>query len=255
MGNCLARSENTVSEGGIVLNYAVVLSGGIGSRLKGIDLPKQYYRVCGRTVLSYCIETLEKSEDIDAYIIAAAKEWQESILMEIELLARQGLFLGSKFHGFAEPGENRQLSILNSLYALKNLAKGQDIILVQDAVRPLTSHSLIKRCIAAAKTAEGAMPVLKMTDTVYYSADGKKVDSLLERDKILAGQAPEAFVYGAYLLANERLAKEEMLCINGSTEPALKAGMQIALVEGEEGNFKITTARDLKRFEKMMEGL
>ena len=216
-------------------------------------MPKQYYRVRGRTILNYCIEAVEQSDMVDAYIIVAAKGWQEEILQEMREVFYGRSYMGEKFKGFAEPGENRQLSILNGLYALKKYAEEKDIILVQDAARPLTSLRLIKRCIEAGKEADGAMPVLKMKDTVYYSTDGKKVDSLLERDKILAGQAPEAFAFGPYLRANEKLTKDELLCINGSTEPALKAGMQIALVEGEEGNFKITTSDDLQRFEKMME--
>ena len=56
------------------MNLAVILSGGTGSRLKGIDIPKQYYKVHGRTVLSYCMETMERSDDVDAYIIVAADE-------------------------------------------------------------------------------------------------------------------------------------------------------------------------------------
>ena len=59
------------------MNFAIILSGGTGSRLKGIDIPKQYYKVCGRMVLSYCMKTLEESEVIDAYMIVAAHEWQK----------------------------------------------------------------------------------------------------------------------------------------------------------------------------------
>lgn len=237
------------------MNFAVILSGGTGSRLKGIDIPKQYYKVRGRTILSYCIETLEQSDDIDAYIIVAADEWQDMILQEIKEISENNLSFGVKFKGFAKPGENRQMSILNGLHALEKNVGEQDIILIQDAARPCTSQVLIQRCIAAAAKggSDGAMPVLKMKDTVYYSADGQKIDSLLERDKILAGQAPEAFVYGTYLRANESLTKDELLRINGSSEPAVKAGLSIALVEGEEENFKITTAEDLRRFEKIME--
>ena len=40
--------------------------------------------------------------------------------------------------------------------------------------------------------------------------------------------------------------------INGSTEPAIRAGMQIALIDGEESNFKITTMEDLRRFESIV---
>ena len=38
--------------------------------------------------------------------------------------------------------------------------------------------------------------------------------------------------------------------INGSTEPAILAGMDIAMIPGEEGNFKITSPADLARFEE-----
>ncbi len=233
------------------MNYAVILSGGVGNRLKGIDVPKQYFKVKGRTILSYSVEVIEKSACVDAYVIAAAKEWQEEIINEMYRKVKKGETERKKFLGFALPGENRQLSVLNGLRVLKDCAKENDIILIQDAVRPLTSDNLICACIKAAEKAEGAMPVLKMADTVYYSADGCKIDSLLERDKILAGQAPEAFRYGVYLRANEILTKEELLQIKGSSEPAVKAGMHMALVDGEEGNFKITTAADLRRFEQL----
>ncbi len=235
------------------MNFAIILSGGTGSRLKGIDLPKQYYKVCGRTILSYCMESIGRSGDLDAYVVVAAEEWRGTILQEMQEVFSETSFVRKKFQGFAPPGENRQLSVLNGLYALQARAKETDIVLVQDAARPLTSAGLIGRCIEAAKGAGGSMPVLKMKDTVYYSADGTRIDSLLERDKILAGQAPEAFAFGLYLKANECLAEEEMLAVCGSSEPALKAGIPVALVDGEEENFKITTAEDLRRFEKIME--
>ena len=41
---------------------------------------------------------------------------------------------------------------------------------------------------------------------------------------------------------------ERIFKINGSTEPAVMAGMDIAMIPGDEGNFKITTKADLERF-------
>lgn len=41
-----------------VMNYAVILSGGVGTRL-GLDIPKQYYEVNGKPIICYVIETLE----------------------------------------------------------------------------------------------------------------------------------------------------------------------------------------------------
>ncbi len=97
------------------------------------------------------------------------------------------------------------------------------------------------------------MPVLPMKDTVYYSRDGQTVGKLLDRSTIYAGQAPEVFVLGRYYEANRRLLPDDILRINGSTEPAILAGMDIAMIPGDEGNFKITTKADLERFERIME--
>ena len=93
-----------------------------------------------------------------------------------------------------------------------------------------------------------AMPVLPMKDTVYMSSDGKKIDSLIDRSTVYAGQAPEVFVLDKYIQANKLLLPDRILSINGSSEPAVMAGMNIALVNGDENNYKITTKADLERF-------
>lgn len=74
----------------------------------------------------------------------------------------------------------------------------------------------------------------------------------MDRSTIYAGQAPEVFVLGRYYEANRRLLPDDILKINGSTEPAILAGMDIAMIPGDEGNFKITTKADLERFCKMI---
>lgn len=46
---------------------------------------------------------------------------------------------------------------------------------------------------------------------------------------------------------------ERILKINGSTEPAVMAGMDIVMIPGDENNFKITTKEDLEIFRRLME--
>lgn len=219
------------------MNIALVLSGGTGSRV-GADIPKQYIRVNGRTILSYCLDVLEHCDEVDAIQIVADESWHEVIREEN----------WGKLRGFSKPGVTRQGSILNGLEDILTYAKAQDIVVIHDAARPLVSEQLLKRVIEAAKQHNGAMPVLKMKDTVYYSKNGREITSLLDRSCIYAGQAPEAFQLGCYYDANKKLSQEEFLQINGSTEPAIMAGLDIVMVEGEEGNYKITTKEDLERF-------
>ena len=125
-----------------------------------------------------------------------------------------------------------------------------DLVLVQDAARPNTSMECIMSCLTIAENEDGAMPVLPMKDTIYASADGKMISGLLDRKTLFAGQAPESFRFGKYLAANEALLPDRILEINGSTEPAILAGMHICMISGDEGNYKITTSADLERFEQ-----
>lgn len=221
------------------MNYAIILSGGIGSRL-GLDMPKQYYEVNKKPIIRYVIETMEQCEAVDGFLIVAAEEWQEYV--------REQISVPEKFLGYALPGENRQLSIYNGLCALRGISKEEDVVLIQDAARPNTSMKLIEQCLDLKNDVDGAMPVLPMKDTVYLSEDGVQVSALLERKKVFAGQAPESFRFGKYLAANEALLPEKILKINGSTEPAILAGMHIEMIPGDERNYKITTDVDLKKF-------
>ena len=111
----------------------------------------------------------------------------------------------------------------------------------------------LSACLAAADGHEGVIPVLPMKDTVYGSTDGKTINALLDRTEIFAGQAPEVFRLGAYLDANRRLLPDRILEINGSTEPAVMAGMDMVMIPGDERNFKITTGGDLERFRRLVE--
>ena len=87
-----------------------------------------------------------------------------------------------------------------------------------------------------------------MKDTVYQSEDGMNISALLPRETLFSGQAPEAFKIGKYLEAHKAISREELLQINGSTEIAYIAGMNIKMIQGDEINFKITTPEDLTRF-------
>ena len=231
------------------MNVAVILAGGTGRRAE-LDIPKQYYEVDGKPVIVYCLHTFLTHEDIDAVQIVADEMWQGYIMQHLCALPGK-----EKFNGFSMPGENRQLSIYHALEDIRKYAFENDTVVVHDAARPCVSAVQIGDCLKAAEGHDGALPVLPMKDTVYLSENGNEVSALLDREKIYAGQAPEAFLFGKYYEANRALLGEKILGINGSAEPAVMAGMDIAMIPGDEGNFKITTLADLRRFEQIQGGV
>lgn len=230
------------------MNIAIILSGGVGSRM-GLNIPKQYVVVNGQPIISYCLQTFLCNEHTDAIVIGVADEWKEYVIEQMEKLHP------AKPVFYAAPGETRQYSIFNALRVVKDQGYSDDsFVIIHDAARPLVCDELINRCYEACNRADGSMPVIAVKDTTYYSEDGKSITSLLDRSKLWAGQAPEAFVFGKYLQIHEKMSHEELLKINGSTEIAFRQGLKVEMVEGDPMNFKITTPEDLSNFESIING-
>ena len=220
------------------MNVALVLAGGTGSRL-GADIPKQYLMCGGRMVIDYCLETLDESAYIDSIWVVADVVWQDHIKKV------------GKLAGYALPGKNRQLSVYNGLMSISRAYGEEDVnVLIHDAARPFLTGELIQKCIEALSGHDGVLPVLPMKDTVYYSDNGNTITSLIRRENVYAGQAPELFRLKPYIQANESLMPDDIMNINGSSEPAVMAGMDIVMIPGDESNYKITTKSDYDRFEQ-----
>ena len=224
------------------MNIAIILSGGVGSRM-GIDIPKQYLEVENHPVIYYCLKTFIDNVNTDAIVVGVADEWADFVNDCLKELRPQKPFY------FSKPGETRQCSIYNALKVIRK--QGYDdntIVLIHDAARPLVSHQLIDSCYEYCRGTDGVMPVIPVKDTIYYSEDGLNITSLLDRSKLKAGQAPEAFAFGKYIKIHDSMNREELLSINGSTEIAFKAGLRVKIIEGDPLNFKITTPEDLTNF-------
>jgi 2-C-methyl-D-erythritol 4-phosphate cytidylyltransferase len=221
---------------------AIILAGGTGTRLGG-DVPKQYLLVRDRPVIAYCLQAFQSAQEVDSILIVAALEWQTRIFQWV----REERI--DKFIGFATAGKSRQHSILSGLRAAKELgAQDTDGVIIHDAARPKVTTELISACVRGLEGTDGVMPVLPVKDTVYLSRTGERIDALLDRDALFAGQAPECFRFGRYYAIHQDMTDEELCAVRGSSEIAYRHNMNIRLIPGDEGNYKITTPADLEKF-------
>lgn len=228
------------------MNVAIILSGGVGSRM-GHTIPKQYIEVCGRPIIEYCLQTIVTHGDINMVIVGVADEW---LGFTKDCVSK----IGPKIPVYySKPGEIRQSTIVNALQVAKQHGvTNSDKVLIHDAARPLLTAKLISDCLEACKEADAVLPVIPVKDTTYLSHDGVHIDSLLERNTLWNGQAPEVFIFGSYYEANMRLTEEELNKITGSTEVSYRAGLKCVLIPGDTNNFKITTPEDLSNFESII---
>jgi 2-C-methyl-D-erythritol 4-phosphate cytidylyltransferase/2-C-methyl-D-erythritol 2,4-cyclodiphosphate synthase len=140
-------------------------------------------------------------------------------------------------------GGTRQDSVRRGLEALA--AAPPDLVLIHDAARPLVSAALIGRVLAALADAPGALPAIPVADSLRRAAGGRIVGEV-DRQGLVRAQTPQGFRFPEILAAHRQAAGA------GYTDDAavaVAAGLAVALVDGEEGNFKVTTAADLARAE------
>lgn len=226
------------------MNIAIILSGGVGSRMK-MNQPKQYIIVNDKPIFLYSFLKFCNRGDIDAFVIVAATEWQQfikDILQSVKV--QQPIF-------YAKPGNSRQSSTFNAMQvAMENFVIGnEDLIVIHDAVRPLVSDTTISECLKHYDGFDGVLPVIPVKDTVYRSEDKTVIKELLPRNELFAGQSPECFNFLKYWNAHKGISEEELKHITGGAILAHRAGLKIKLIEGSELNFKITTTKDLEDFQ------
>ncbi len=230
------------------MNTAVILAGGVGSRM-GIDRPKQFLMVQDKPIISYCFDIFQKHSEIDNIVVVVDEKWQDFVE---EYASKYGV---DKICGYAPAGKTRQHSIYNGLKCIEQNAENTDIVIIHDAARPLVSNEIISACVQGATEYDGAMPVISVKDTVYQSSDGSKIDCLLKRSELFAGQAPESFDFKKYYKIHNEVSDEEIATTAGSSEIAYRHGMDVRMVKGSERNLKITTIEDLETFETILKGV
>ena len=230
------------------MNFAIILSGGIGTRMRKDGFPKQYIKINGKTILECTIKIFNECNLIDEIVVVMAEVWRSRLEEDIKKKSDKKI-------KFALPGESRQESILSGLAkCMEESDDYRDKVIIHDAVRPLVSQALITKCLDKLPEYDGCMPVLQVPDATYFSEDGVHISQLLDRNELYAGQAPEAFMLHKYYELNYKAEQSVIKNTLGTSEIAFNAGFNICMIPGEDSNFKLTTPIDLERFKIIMGG-
>jgi 2-C-methyl-D-erythritol 4-phosphate cytidylyltransferase/2-C-methyl-D-erythritol 2,4-cyclodiphosphate synthase len=216
----------------------IIVAAGQGQRAGG-GLPKQFRPLAGTPMLRRSVEAFAALSEIGVLVVVASGERRtdcERLLAGIPRLA------------YATGGATRQDSVRNGLAALESAAP--DFILVHDAARPLVSQALIRRVIAALETgAAAAVPLVPIADTLKREERGAWMT--VSREGLYRAQTPQGFRFASLLSAHRAWTGADA---TDDMAVAERAGIQVARVDGEETNLKITTEEDFVHAAKLLGG-
>ncbi len=144
-------------------------------------------------------------------------------------------------------GDRRQDSVRKGVAAVA----GAEVVAIHDAARPLVAPEDVRRVVAAVATADGAVLVGRIADTVKQVDGAGRVVSTLDRDRLRAAQTPQAFRREGL----ERAWRECDLAREWTDEAAMleACGLEVVTVEARRPNPKITTPADLTLAVGLME--
>lgn len=221
--------------------YAIIVAGGVGNRA-GFNLPKQFVRLNGKTILKMTVEKFQNSELIDKFIIVSHKDFFKQTEEEVREF--------SKFEKIIVGGESRQKSVFNGLLYLAKKNKRPKIVCIHDAVRPFVEIRKIDECINKAKETGGAILAEKAENTVSQVSN-QNIEKIFKRSQIFLHHTPQSFDFEK-LLESYQKAKTLLSSFTDDASIFLYAGFQVTIVEDYKNNIKLTTKSDFEWAESFL---
>lgn len=233
------------------LQVAILLAGGSGQRF-GADRPKQFVRIGERTVLEHSLAAFEQSPYIDAILIVSHPHHLDEVRQLLPPSQHPKLL------AVVAGGAERQDSTLNALRALTQITDTpleQIRILIHDAVRPAVSQTTIERVCTALHTHQAANLVVLVTDTLLEVNDNGTTAAMPSRARFRRVQTPQGFHASTLQHAYDVALTDPNFQATDDCGVVFRylPEVEIALVEGEQRNIKLTYPEDLHVLHHLLE--
>lgn len=203
----------------------------------GGGIPKQFMDLAGQPVIARTLRRFIDHPEVDHVLVVLNPE--DTALFEGCTQSMQGPPVP-----WVAGGDSRDASVRAGLAAVP---AGTRRVLIHDAARPLVSAALISRVLAALEATPGAAPALAVTDALWRGTDGR-VLTAASREGLFRAQTPQGFRLDAIRAAHAAHPGGAA----DDVEVARAHGLDVAIVEGEESNLKLTTPPDFSRAERFL---
>ena len=214
----------------------MILAAGDSTRF-GAEVNKLFYKVNGKELVRYTVETFLENNEIDEVLLVSSESNKSTLE---KLLADQ------ESVSIVDGGDSRQESEYFALQYLENKAKDNSLIVIHDAARSFMSSNLLTNLINAAKEHGSAAPYLD--NSKYYDTENNEI---VRNRKIVDIQTPQVYKFKELFDCYSFLSKNNITGMVDTTESMFKFNkFETHVIRGEDSNLKITYKSDLEIIEK-----
>lgn len=218
-------------------NIAVILAGGAGTRF-GLNMPKQFYKLAGKTVIEHTAEVFQKVLEIDEIAVVASPQYHDHIR---SLMRSSGVHKCKKI---LCSGKERYHSTLSAINAYEN--EGDVNLIIHDAVRPLVSSRIIRDCIEALTRFSAVDTAIPSADTIIETEGGLLLN-IPTRARFWRGQTPQCFHLEVLKRAYDKALSDPQFQTTDDCKivHTYCPEIQTHIIQGDESNIKITYGEDI----------
>ncbi len=226
------------------MNYAIILAGGRGVRFQG-DIPKQFVELTGHPMLYYSLVAAEKNRNIDQICVVTPLGYHETVEKWVtEFHITKPVLL-------AESGRERYESVYSGITAIP--AKARDTVIIMTAVCPFVSQLTLDKLYEGIEKYDACITVVKATDAITFSGNGKEVNRTLQKKKLFIQQGPQIYRYNVLMQAHKAYRQDEnRVEVNEDSELVLNIGVECGMVMGDRFCLKVTYPEDLAIVEALL---
>ncbi len=226
-------------------NVAIILAGGKSGRNRQ-NIPSQFIDVNGKPILVYSMDAYQAHPAVDDIYVVCLKGWEDIV----KAYAQQyGI---TKLKGLVPAGSSGILSLKNALDHIRTQYNKKDMILIQEATRPMVTTEMISNLLQACIATGSATICHNMNEYVQFDISGGK-PKYVDRNATIAMQSPE--VHRLELM-------EQVFAVAGKQNHPLtescctmllyNLGYKINFIESSVNNIKITREEDIAAFSALV---
>ena len=205
---------------------AVIVAAGSGSRMH-LGYNKVFYMLDEKDrVIDRSIRLFQMDEDCEEIIVVLSHD-------ELDTALPEGIIK-------AEGGKTRAESVYHGVQKVHS-----PYVLIHDGARPFLKQETVDLLKKKLTEADACFPGIKEKDTLKEVRDGKV--RTVDREYIYHAQTPQAFKTALILECLKKVMENNDSVTDDIQAVELYGDTEVAVVEGDENNYKLTVVYDLER--------